>query len=1160
VKPLVALLLLLSLSASRAATFSAQRVKSFRQLLPLKKITVGPDDQFQATIDPGGTFLVFTHKADLVSHLRMQNLADGRVTDLLPLDADSQDASFSPEGHLTFAYYKFNARGDICYVDHVTFQSKTLTDRDIQCLKRPTSEAGSERSSPFWLSGNDLGFVVRDINTQSTKIVVENLRTHVLNTITQGKVWAPAMRSGGRFLVYSSVDPTNGHRILVLRDLQTNETRQLHLSLPGVSGFSAISDDEHFVYFSHFLNDTNQDNAIDGNDNAVIFRLPIAKIFAQKEGSQFLPEQLTPVEDSCSFPRPFADSLYVTCAFENALDIYQIPTSGIVPADWSKDVLESALRTSRSYAERVLILNTLRYRTPGAGLPFAALLLSNHLLAEDTAAARYYLVQLAAQSPAERAFYDLLRVYLDATELKKAQPAGQITRAFEEQLNRQLGVTNSIKSEARLKQIVRGHLYFYLDNPSHALQAFDQVSFGDKSQPLERYLYFQLAEQLLRGKENQPRLLKAVHEMLKAPELSEESRIYYAFNALRAIEAFDHAPQKRIAAIEGLKLGLPKDVTALLDVEIESLRIPLENNDSIKTQHYQALAKLILQAKDDYFLRKAMNVRATLNFTAFAEFKYLRAIATNWLRDTAKLDTEFIYSREVLSSSSLDQAYGYYGQKKWQLSADFFFEDLTLTDDLEGHAGFIRVMLIQGLRPTLDVRYNYLTSHNLIADNYLYVQALLGLTDAETISPKDSLDTSALDQAIRKLEAMQDNRDSGVRYLLLGYAYLEKMRRTAAGLEFDNSLFQEAHRALMLAYDQGRDNDRVRAAALVNLGLLHQRSANYGLSAKFFALRKKLGFDDPEEQARFTWYYAKSLFHSYQVEQAAREISELPEKVISEPLRERQAFYLSMAGQGAKAAEIYRKVLLSPEVQSSTVNMAKVNLGYGYALFKMRDVVAAQSALNIALDSATKLKTIGKGRERLMDFEPLRIQLIAAGLLSQMGTPEERIRALKIRGQLLSRAKDVIDEWQPNVILNSLRLAELEVPAAAAAELDVAVQNAQTFASTNGYLGNAIYRTAANALSFGLLSPQSVNPKSTGALQELVSKNLAAMDAQKPAPSILVYEKVKLALLWSAYQQKILGHQATPTIQQTLTSDSAQEVKEELPEKWQELEQLAKAL
>lgn len=1153
--------LVLAVRPLAAETISSKRIRALRQLHSLKKITVGPDDQFQAAVDPSGGYIVFAHKADLVTHLRLQDLKTGQVIELLPLDADSQDASFSSSGRLAFTYYKFNARGDICWVNKVGGANKSLSDRDIQCLQRPANQTVSERSSPFWRSEGELGYVVRDINTQNTRIIVENIKSHVQKTIAEGKVWAPTMKPGGRFLAYIELS-NHGQRALVVRDLQTGEVLPAKLDLPGLSGFSTISDDERYLYFSHFLDDSNQDSAIDGRDHAVVFRVKIDQLLS---GSTVLPEQLTSVESSCSFPKPHLEKLFLTCAFEDALDIYQLPTSGAVPTEWDRPTLENALKTSRSYQERLLILNNLESRFK---FDVQEDLIFNHILADEITAGLYYLEKNKShRSPQE---YEALKIYLEARQLKKAQPPGESTRLFREAIANLQKKLEVLRGKDRLKQTVRAHLTAMLGENTLALKQMNFIKFGGGSPietQMERYLHFQLAEILLAR--DPSRLLLEYSEIIRSPALSEESKIYYAFNALRAVQGWAQDSSKRVAMIRSLQKGrvkLSENLNSLLESEIAVLQLIGERDDAGKMKQFRRLDEIMRKARGEYFLRKAMNVRAVLNFSAAAEFRWLNAIAANWLRDTANSDTEFIYARQVVSTAALDQAYGYIGQKNFDVASGFFYQSLSLTDDLESHAGYIEMTMAKNTanplaqRKVIDDSYRYLKGHQFIEDNFKFVEALLLLIDAD-LNHEDS--SRSLDKAISKLESMELDRDSAVRYLLLGYCFLEKMRRTGKGVEFDNSLFQKAHRALMLAYDQGRENDRVRSAALMDLGILHQRVGNFGMSAKFLGLRKRLGFDSPEEQSRFAWVYSRSLFHAFQPELARRELAELPAGVMTPPFQERLAFYSTFSGEFEKAISLYSQLLRpGASLVQEPRDLARVYLSYGYALFKMRRFEEARIALRSSLREASNLKRVSEETGRTLTFEPVRIQLAATGLLSQMGSSQERLQALNERAEFLQKAEQVMEDWRPSVILNHLQRADLhadlKMDSEMVRDLQSAVNEAIAFGETNGYLGQAIFRTAINYLSMSALNPKVFSKGKQ--IQALVSRSLEAMNKQTPRPAMIESERLKLIVLWWTYQTQVLHEPiqvARKAIGEALVSNEARIVKEELPTKWVELERLS---
>jgi hypothetical protein len=1103
----------LAWEAGAAETIVTKRINAANRLTPLKKITVGPDDQYHGSVDPGGQSLIFTRKSDLIPHLCRQDLKTGEVVNFLPLTADSQEASIAPDGVVAFTYYQFNARGDICY------RALRGSENDkFVCLKAPDGE----RSSPFWKNSNELGYLLRDIRTQKSQILVQNLLTGQTDVLAEGKVWSPTMHPGGQYLFYNELEdgPAGATRVLVMKDLKTGNRKAVHLDLPGISGFPSVSDDERYVFFSHYLNDTNNDNVIDGNDNSVVFRLPIERL--AKNGSLF-PEQLTSAESNCSFPRAHANDLYVTCAFEGHLDVYRMPTSGVVPAAWDEKLLTSAHQTSRTYEERILILNNMKYRMPRiAGPDIDERILSDHLLADDTSAARYFLKVLQNEAdPTKKNFYEIVYLFIQGRERKKAQPAPEVvSRAFQDEIAKIDAKIAAVPGNDRLKKIVRGLLKTYVNGASAAANLLKQVHFDTPAFPLERYYYFELANWTLPRTQRSPEsMLPVYRDVMSAPELTTESRLYYAFDFLKHLETATLS--ERIAQIQKFNHDLPEPVAALLKSEEIALKLIAASDDKDKQAQYRELDKLMSSSRSDYFLRKALYIRAILNFAAHAEFNYLSFVATNWLRYTANQDTEFAYAREVYVNATLDQAYDNFGKRNYVFASDYFYGSLSLTDDLESHYGYIRSMVLQNQRKTVDVRYANLVKREFINDNMKFVRAFLILLDA---APSDRKDVRYLDEALSQLEAMEQDRDSPVRYLMMAYCYLEKLSRTADGYDFSTPLFESAHRNLMLAYDVGRDNVRVRAAALMNLGLLHQRAQNHGLATKFFATRKPLGFVSDEDEARFHWFYARSLFYTHQPDLAAAEITlaqslkSFPKAYIY-PFEERRAFYLQAAQKCGPAAEAYAKLLASNHI-TGDLNLAKANLGYGFCLVKLKRDAEARTVLQTSIGYIDRLLVIPKGEDRLIDFQPVRLKCDAYGLLARVGTPAERIAALEKRATLLPQATALYNDGPALEIQNRLQLAELyspKDPAKAAVKMREALALAEKLGDSGQYLSRAVYQTAVNYLTHVILHRTVYANESGATIKKVVDKILAAYTQQKQPQPVLEYQKAKLQILWAAY-------------------------------------------
>lgn len=1152
-------------------TLAQMRARETEMLTPLQKVTAGPDDQYNADLDSTGRVLVFTEKSGLVASLRLLDLVSGETMPLLPLNADAEEAIFGPGGRIAFTYYKLNARGDICYVTPPAAPFRNRAERpvsegEIRCIKRTAESGGGsshQRSNPFWRSARQIGYLERDFDGQKARVVVENVRGGERSILAEGHIWSPSMRPAGRFLAY--LETFNGGRRIVVKDIESGSVQVARFALPGFSAFPTISPDEKFLYFSHFLNDTNGDQLIDGADNGVVFRVAIEKIFAGSQ-NEVLPEQLTSVETSCGFPRVTKARLLMTCAFEGSLDIYGTDVTGIVPAHWEEARIANAIDTSRSYQDRILLLNTLLYRFYEGkdGSRIEERLFSDHVLADDVSAARFYLSRVRSGEKDDRAqVFSLLDIYLAAREIKKAQPEGQISAEFRRQMNDFDKRARGIKSGRNV--LVRAHLRHFLGDHKGARDLLAQANWSGRVHPLERYLHFDLARSLYRGQKGSAykALSEAYRHLVSAAELDEQSRLFYTFSFLQDTEKALVAPKERLQAVKGfMKPGLVAQVESLLKAEIAILGMVLAPDENLKTEAFKELDKLLSSTRDDYFLRRALYVRAIANFNRPLEIRYLGVIARNWLRYTSKGDTEFSYAREVFADNSLTQAYSHLGKGERLLADNYFFESLTLTDDLESHYGFITARIAEGRRAELEGEYKNLEKRKFITDNMKFVEAALELFDDAASGGAETRTLGSLNKAIDLLESMTQGDHSDIRHLLLGYAYMEKLMRSAKGYDFDASLLQKAHRELMLAYDLGWDNRRVRASALMNLGILHQRIRNHGQAARFFLHRKSLGFETDEERARFEYLYARSLSHNFQPDLAAEELGAVQALYRTVPHEERRAFNLAIAGQFQEAAKLYDK-LISERKISGTENLAKAYLVHGYSKLKLNRREEARKSLLKAIIEARSLKIEKRAQERGIDFEPVRIELIAYGLLAQTGTLDERLTALHERSARLEKARPVVGNWSEARIQVRMQIAELESAKGreerAAQQLKEALELATEYGDSEQYIGKLTFRAASNFMAHAVLHPKAYSKDDLSKAQGFVKKCRDAYEAQKIMEPVLDMQNLKLQILLWGMSRKIEGAKDA-AVDSILATDRAARLKDLRPDLFSEAALLAKTV
>lgn len=1165
----LALFLVHSFAASADENKVRARIRSLERLVPLEKITVGPDDQFNGDFIDDGRVLVYTEKTGLVTGIRLLDLTTGETTSLLLSNADAEDAVAGPGNRVAFTYYKFHARGDICFVQapRPPFRGKTVKEGEIRCLKRKEGASSTQRSNPFWVSENVIGYLEREIDGRNARVVSENISSGEMKVLATGRIWSPYMRLGGRYLTYlewggedSRTKAENRGRRIMIKDLQTGQTRVARFALPGFSGFPTISPNEEFLYFSHFFNDTNEDQMIDGADNGVVFRVPLEKIFAAGDAAnRILPEQLTSVETSCGFPRVAKDRLLMTCAFEGSLDVYSTNASGIVPSDWDEKRILNAIDTSRSYQDRVLLLNALQYRFKGgfASEAHDERMLSEHILADDVSAARFYLGRLLKNAKgSDRAFYTQLGAYLEARELKKTQPPGEVSREFRAAIS---GFEKRIlNAKGERRELYLAHLKLNLGEKAAAKSLLNRVNWRGKVRPVERYLHFELARALYRGKRGADflALTQIYRTLLTAPDLNAQSRVFYAYNFLQdAHEVLPSATERKKIIEAMLKAKPGKEVISLLNAEMAVLDLISAADEKAEATAFSLLNKLLSETRNDYFLRRAFYTRAIVNFAEATKVKYLGVVARNWLRYTTREDTEFAYAREAFADNSLAQAYVHMERNNWLLADNYFYESLSFTDDLESHYGFIKSRLAQGRRADLLRDYEDLSRRKIVTDNIKFVEAVIDIFD----DASDGQDR--LDRAISKLEAMTDERDSGLRYLVLGYAYMEKLFRTAKGLDVNSEYLQNAHRSLMLAYDLAWDNPRIRASALMNLGILHQRVQNHGQAVRFFSLRKAFGFVSEEEKANFEYLYARSLAHVHQPDVAATELTLVAPRLRSVPHEERRAFYLAIASEYKDAASIYSRLLKEGQI-TGDANLAKAHLVYGYSLLKLGREAEAKENVSKALEFTSKLRPIKASKERFIDFDPLRIELIGYGLLARTGTTDERLAALRARLERLEKARDLLANWLEARIQTRTQIADFESRRGehgrAAAELREALRLATEFGDSGQYLGKLTFRTASNFMAHAILHPEVYSKDDVEQIEAFVRKCIAAYEAQKVIEPVLDVQNLKLRILLDGMKAKILKTSGNPA--EHLQAPVATRLRGERPDLFDQVSRLATAL
>lgn len=996
-------------------------------LIELKKLTVGPFDNYQPDVTRDGKNLIFTRKQNQVPRLYTLPLDGEKSESATPIfreELDAVEAAFSPKaGFIAYVRLSNNTRGELC-ISASQNSEKLIFAPDTRCY----SENQARISSPQWISESKIVYIaipsVLGANPEGTSLWMLDLNSGAKEKVLTSDISSFRVAPNGNSIAWTKRG-LDGQGKIHFYFLTTKKDFEFAIDLPGLSAFPNFAPDGRHLYFTHFLNDTNQDKKIDGDDHGVVFRIPLSTQTGMPVS--LIPEPLTSVETSCVFPIPFQDRIAVTCGFDGSLDVYAIPNTGVIPANWNQADLLEAFKVSRHYHERILIMNALRYRYPGmdnAGT--LETLLGLHFLSADSASTLFYVDKLIANHSKEsrggseksKARFEVFRTLLVSESLYSSnaelanQPDIQLKLT---QILAALSKRSLEKFNIPMVNLAKGHLLIALGKRALAKELILDLLQTPEWHPLESHLLFSLALKVfdVKSKSGLIDFWKVISFLAKEGGKLSENSIHYTFRWLSTLQNSELPLEERISTLN-LALTNNESIKTLLLSESISLRLLHQKEVSQRQKIYLELDSVMSKTHNDYFLSRAIYIRAILNFSEFEAFDYLDYVAGNWLKYTETNAMEFPYAKRQFAEASYSRAYFQLSEKNLLSSSGFFYSAMNLTDELEAHAGFVETLLALGQKQNLLQRYSNLAKRKDISEAQKYVGVLISL-----VSEPNS--KNSLEKGISQLRTMKQGEFLGFRQLLMGSLHL---KLALVDSDSGDVHFDFAHRYFNLALDLGRTNSRLKSSALMNMARLQQHRGYHNLAIPYFERRQEFPFVNAEEKLAFTYAFTRSLYSMGNYRKAAQTLQgELPAiaalpTALQLPFIERLALYKTLNGDYKEAIAHYQVLFKNDSTQMAP------RLTYGLALIKTSEFKNAESILRPLAQSPME--------------SPIAIkrQWIAHGLLAQISdaqSPNERapvVASLRMRLTALLKAEGqwaeyqiAEEDWRESVCRNYLQLA-----------------------------------------------------------------------------------------------------------------------------------------
>ncbi len=1103
-------------------TASERRLGSFLQYRSLKKITVGPEDNYQASLDPSGQQIYFTEKLNFAPQVMALNLATAKKVAVIKGEGDADQPVVSPDGHrLAFRYFKNDARGEVCLW---SFLSNFL-----QCLSLPEGE----RYSPFWVDNTHVGFLLREPGAQKVKLMVANLENQNVRSVYEGFISAPvAFHTSQKILVTESL-PSEDKNWFSIFSLNGGSPQNIFVNVQGRSGFPTLTPDDKYIYFAQFISDTNNDQRIDASDRGVIYRMPAPE---QTVTEALQPLQITSLEQNCSYPQAQKE-LYLTCDFEGSLDIYRLPLTGVIPPDWDAKTLWNAHETARSIEERLLLLNHIQAKSPNSRTGDLMLrYLSDYFFIEDDESTLFLLSRLKVSTPPllDQADLQWTESMVELWQAWKRNLSKLTTGAFQAKVLSLQRRSQTLPKDSIYASLFAAQLENIYQRPSGAVKKLNLLLSSKFNSPWQAQVYFRVLKNHLDAQEKITlESLRLFLPLLTSPQLTRDQRLAFAFFA--GLYADQSSPAVKAAMNAqfrdlSLKNGKP-ELIEFFESEIGGTALAEATDEKQKVDLWRSLDKRLTQYRDDYFMRRVLGMRLVHNLAAAQDYVYLGYAASAFQRYVLPSSTEYNYATRFLISVLLDKGYYYLAQKKLTAAYGAFYGAAVSTEDLESHYQFIKTNTAAKEYGSLEKAYQNMKTNQFVGRSLPFVDAVLAL-----FRPDGEVD---YDEVIQRLESMSDDQ-SGIRYLVLGFAYMKKLQQKKPGEEFNAAIGESANRSLVLSLDLSRENPRVRAAALENLGVLHHLLKNYGLSARYFEMRAQRPFVDFSPELAVRWWWSKSLFHVGDETKALEVLTSLADrKELSDSQRRAvnmQLGFLATSNQSYEQAIVHFDKLLPVAKVLSPDHQIKLHLMYGLALLRTKKIAESLPHFDFILaQSPASAKA----------FVHTRATLNALGLkaqaLEELKQKAAAVQTLEIRENKLLAIKGSLAELKiqdeayfEEVLKNRIRLCTQAFTSMSSPQRVNCLERSWLLAkdyydNVKQDFSNTAFKTLESLFLLSEIAKVNLEPKLAGQISQKMKDYVSIANKIKVKPPVLLYQIGKIDLYSRILDSEAAGKKLSPS-------------------------------
>ena len=314
------------------------------------QVTAGNESNFAPDLTPNGAYVFYTSDRNGNKEIWVKRTIGGFGKQVTKHPADDFAPVLSPNGKmLAFISRRHDAAGDVEIIDLGLSIRGILGQGEgsVDHVNLPLSED----TNPSWFpDGKKLVFSARKTGQKIPTLMVVDLKDLTALPIGDLTGEQPSVSRDGRMIAFVK----NG--AIYLHRLATNQTTKVTEGGVVQDGQPQFSADDKSIVFIRYVDDTNRDGKLNGDDRPTIWTANIASQSALNGKENYGLRPLTAATFGAYSPQLRGPFLFVALQTNEGLNIFRLPASGQAKAGPDLSTVKAQVAKRDDYDEKTYLL------------------------------------------------------------------------------------------------------------------------------------------------------------------------------------------------------------------------------------------------------------------------------------------------------------------------------------------------------------------------------------------------------------------------------------------------------------------------------------------------------------------------------------------------------------------------------------------------------------------------------------------------------------------------------------------------------------------------------------------------------------------------------------------------------------------------------------